>query len=82
MAGTPLESGHGWRTAFRLGETPSLAALRLFSRQKKADALTVSALCWLSKKRVYFFFALGFGMSVMLPSNNSAARPIDSFNVG
>lgn len=31
---------------------------------------------------IYFFFALGFGISVMLPSKISAARPIDSFNVG
>ena len=30
----------------------------------------------------YFFFAFGLGMSVILPSKISAAKPIDSFNVG
>ncbi|EAW1720718.1 hypothetical protein AHX05_18230 [Salmonella enterica subsp. indica] len=30
----------------------------------------------------YFFFAFGFGRSVMLPSKISAARPTDSCRVG
>lgn len=30
----------------------------------------------------FFFTALAFGKSVIEPSNTSAARPIDSFNVG
>ncbi|EAA8371694.1 hypothetical protein BHM08_20500 [Salmonella enterica] len=30
----------------------------------------------------YFFFAFGFGRSVMLPSKISAARPTDSCKVG
>ena len=53
-----------------------------FSKAKKSRYYKSIGLVFTTLKRDYFFLALGFGISVMLPSNISAARPIDSFNVG
>jgi len=61
---------------------PPTPPLYDFFLSKKKPILQQYRLGVYNLKRDYFFLAFGFGMSVMLPSNISAARPIDSFNVG